>query len=119
MSFKIKTPSQIATAKKKKENLKSTVVYLDPEKRAAFCNWIYKKSKFGHIEFNEREINILKSLDRIKKINQVGLFRVYQFISALTNGNKSFYFIMDGRGAFEIVKDFDPLKFKLIKKNEV
>jgi hypothetical protein len=116
MSYRIKTPSQIETAKKRAANLKSTVVYLDPQKRAAFCNWIYKKSKFGHIEFSEREVNILKSLDRIKKINQIGLFRVWQFISALTNGNKSFYFIMDGRGAFEVVKDFDPVKFKIIKK---
>jgi hypothetical protein len=104
MSYKIKTPSQIETAKKKAENLKSSL-YLQGSKKNDFVNWLYKKYKYGKFELNQSEKDILISLDRIKKIDRVAGFRVFQFISGVQN--KSFYLILDGfGGSIKTVKNY-------------
>ena len=95
---KTKTPSQLATAVKKKANLKNTAVYLDPTKTAAFCNWLKRKERYNKLVLNEYEDNIMISLDRIKKIYRNGGLRIYQFIQKLSEGNHSFYMILDGFG---------------------
>ena len=104
---KTKTPSQLETAKVKAENKKNTTVYLDPLKTAEFCNWLKRKEKYKKIEFNDYEVSILSSLDRIKKVKREGMFRIYQFIQNLQAGNHSFYMIFEGRGQIKIMKTIE------------
>lgn len=104
---KTKTPSQLKTANKKAENKKKAEIYLQGQDKIYFCNWLMKKYKCGKFDLAERELNILKSLDRIKRIERSGSFRVFKFIQNFTEGNRSFYIILDGfGGAVRAVKEY-------------
>ena len=85
------------------------VEYLTGEAKRLFIAWLWKKAKYK-LNLTERELGILKSLDRIKKIKRVGSFRVYQFCSTLANKNRSFCLVLDGYGgSMEIVKSKEDL----------
>jgi hypothetical protein len=87
---------KIAKNKKTKANKKNASVYLQNEKKGAFCQWIMKKYKVGKLQLNEPEKNILEGLDRIKKIHRSGSLRIYQFISSIQNRN--FYLVLKNYG---------------------
>ncbi|HUX92464.1 MAG TPA: hypothetical protein VMV36_01565 [Ignavibacteriaceae bacterium] len=87
--------------------------YLTGEAKRLFIAWLWKKAKYK-LNLTERELGILKSLDRIKKIKRVGSFRIYKFISSLQNKQRSFYLVLNGYGGnIETVKNEEHLyKFK-------
>ena len=81
---------------KKKANKKNAAVYLQSEKKGAFCEWVMKKFRVGKLNLGKSEIEVLEGLDRIKKIHRSGSLRIYQFISSLQNRN--FYLVLKGYG---------------------
>jgi len=103
--YKLPTKKQIETASKKAKNKVNDKIYLTGENKAKFLNWLHKKEYYQKIIFNEPEQDILKSLDRIKRIQRIGLYRVYQFISSLQNRN--FYLIFYGLGKIKITESYD------------
>jgi hypothetical protein len=104
---KTKTPSQLETEAKKKANKQSSA-YLQGNKKNDFVNWLFKKYQYGKFELNQSEQDILKSLDRIKKIDRVAGFRVFQFIQTLQAGNRSFFLVLNGfGGSIRIYKNFN------------
>lgn len=109
---KTKTQSQLESEAKKKANKAKPELYLQGSKKTDFVNWLFKKYSYGKFELNQSEQDILKSLDRIKKIDRVAGFRVYQFIQEKLEGkiagNRSFYLVLNGfGGSIQVYKNFN------------
>ena len=93
--------------------------YLTEEKKAKFLEWLFKKVKYNKILLTETEKNILISLNRIKKIERIGIKkRVYKFISdkiyinRKNNHCRSFYLSFEGRDNMRILSELEIIQYK-------